>query len=195
MPAPLKILVLLAGFHSGSYAHAFTSLSPVAENQVRVNHLIRFQQSMSNPTNEPSREPICEPTNDWKKSEPIVSYSQIKRDKSTPTFQLVVAFVSNNNALSFNDKPSSKFELVVASVANGFSKGLSKKLSSKSEASSLVRLVVGVVVGLVVGFASKHSPPQGYIVRRIVLAVTRPPVSIRVMGLGFEHLRRMWVSN
>ena len=64
MPAPLKILVLLAGFHSGSYAHAFTSLSPVAENQVRVNHLIRFQQSMSNPTNEPSREPICEPTND-----------------------------------------------------------------------------------------------------------------------------------
>ena len=127
MPAPLKFLVLLTGFHSGSYAHAFTSLSPVAENQVWVNHLIRFQQSMSNPTNEPSREPICEPTNDRKKSEPIVSYSQIKRDKSTPTFQLVVAFVSNNNALSFNDKPSSKFELVVASVANGFSKGLSKK--------------------------------------------------------------------
>jgi hypothetical protein len=63
MPAPLKFLVLLAGFHSGSYAHAFTSLSPVAENQVWVNHLIRFQQSMSNPTNEPSREPICKPTN------------------------------------------------------------------------------------------------------------------------------------
>ncbi len=41
---------------------------------------------MSNPTNEPSREPICEPTNDRKKSEPIVSYSQIKRDKSTPTY-------------------------------------------------------------------------------------------------------------
>ena len=127
MPAPLKFLVLLAGFHSGSYAHAFTSLSPVAENQVWVNHLIRFQQSMSNPTNEPSHEPICEPTNDRKKSEPIVSYSQIKRVKSTSTFQLIVAFVSNNNALSFNDKPSSKFELVVASVANGFSKGLSKK--------------------------------------------------------------------
>jgi hypothetical protein len=127
MPAPLKFLVLLAGFHSGSYAHAFTSLSPVAENQVWVNHLIQFQQSMSNPTNEPSREPICEPTNDRKKSEPIVSYSQIKRVKSTSTFQLIVAFVSNNNALSFNDKPSSKFELVVASVANGFSKGLSKK--------------------------------------------------------------------
>ena len=120
MPALLKFLVLLASFHSGSYAHAFTSLSPVVGNQVRVNHLIRFQQPMSNPTNEPSREPIREPTNDRKKSEPIVSNSQIKRDKSTPTFQLVVAFVSNNNALSFNDKPSSKFQLVVASITNEF---------------------------------------------------------------------------
>ena len=77
--------------------------------------------------NEPSREPIREPTNDRKKSEPIVSYSHIKRDKSTPTFQLVVASISNNNALYFNDKPSSKFQLVVASVTNEFSKGLSKK--------------------------------------------------------------------
>ena len=29
-------------------------------------------------------------------------------------------------------------------------------------------------------FAAKHSPPHGYIVRRIVLAVTSPRVSIRV---------------
>jgi hypothetical protein len=64
MAALLKFLVLLASFHSGSYAHAFTSLSPVAGNQVRVNHLIRFQQPMSNPKNKPSREPTCEPTND-----------------------------------------------------------------------------------------------------------------------------------
>ena len=78
---------------------------------------------MSDPTNEPSREPIREPTNDRKKSEPIISYSHIKRDKSTPTFQLVVAFVSNNNALSFNGQSSSKFQLVVASVANECSKG------------------------------------------------------------------------
>ena len=34
--------------------------------------------------------------------------------------------------------------------------------------------------------AAKPSPPQGYVVRRIVLAVTRPWVSIRVTGLGFE---------
>ena len=59
-----KFLVLLAIFLLTSYAHAFTSLSPVAGNQVRVNHLIRFQQSMSDPMNEPSSEPICEPTND-----------------------------------------------------------------------------------------------------------------------------------
>ncbi len=61
MPALLKFLVLLAIFLAG--------------NQARVNHLIRFQQPMSDPMNEPSREPIREPTNDRKKSEPIVSYS------------------------------------------------------------------------------------------------------------------------
>jgi hypothetical protein len=36
---------------------------------------------------------------------------------------LVAASVSNNNALSFNDKSSSTFKLVVASVTNEFSKG------------------------------------------------------------------------
>jgi hypothetical protein len=62
MPALSKFLILLAMFLSASYAHAFTSLSPVAGNQARVNHLIRFEESISNPTNEPSCEPICEPT-------------------------------------------------------------------------------------------------------------------------------------
>jgi hypothetical protein len=64
MPVLLKFLVPLAIFLSGSYAHAFTSLSPVAGNKARVNHLIRFEEPMSNPTNEPSREPIRDPTND-----------------------------------------------------------------------------------------------------------------------------------
>ena len=64
MPVLLKFLVPLAIFISGSYAHAFTILSPVAGNQARVNHLIRFEEPMSNPTNEPSREPIREPTDD-----------------------------------------------------------------------------------------------------------------------------------
>ena len=48
--------------------------------------------------------------------EPVTSTKQIKRDKSTPTFQLAVASVSNNNASSLDDKPSSTFQLVVASV-------------------------------------------------------------------------------
>ncbi len=69
MNAMAKFLVLLAIFLSASYAHAFTNLSPVAGNQARLNHLIRFQQTMSNPTNEPSREPIREPTNDRMKDQ------------------------------------------------------------------------------------------------------------------------------
>jgi hypothetical protein len=64
MSAILKILVPLAIFLLPCNANAFTSLSPVVENQVWVNHLTRLQQPMSNPTNEPSREPTCEPTND-----------------------------------------------------------------------------------------------------------------------------------
>ena len=57
-----------------------------------------------------------------------------------------------------------------------------KPLSSKSEASSLLGFG-GWFGGW---FAAKQSPPLGYIVHRIVLAVTRPWVSILVMGLGFE---------
>ena len=44
-------------------------------------------------------------------------------------------------------------------------------------------------------FAAKHSPPLGYVMCRIVLAFTRPRVSIRVTLLGFEPVRRMWDSN
>jgi hypothetical protein len=62
MPAVLKFLVLLALVLSASHADAFTSLSSVAGNQVRVNHLIQLHQPMSDPTNEPSHEPIREPT-------------------------------------------------------------------------------------------------------------------------------------
>jgi hypothetical protein len=63
MTALSKFLVLLVIFLSASYVNAFASLSPVAGNQVWVNHLIQFEESMSKPTNEPSRKAICEPTN------------------------------------------------------------------------------------------------------------------------------------
>ena len=57
MPALSKFLVLLALILSASHANAFTSLSWVAGNQVQINHLTRLQQPMSDPTNEPIREP------------------------------------------------------------------------------------------------------------------------------------------
>ena len=62
MSALSKFLVLLALILSASHANAFTSLSWVAENQVWNNHFTRLQQPMSDPTNEPSRELIHEPT-------------------------------------------------------------------------------------------------------------------------------------
>jgi len=64
MNAITKFLVPLTIFLLASNANAFTNLSPVAGNLVRVNHLIRFDESMSNSKNKPSREPTCEPTND-----------------------------------------------------------------------------------------------------------------------------------
>jgi hypothetical protein len=62
MSALLKFLVPLSIFLSASHAKAFTSLSSVAGNQVRINHLTRLQQPMSDSRNEPSCEPIREPT-------------------------------------------------------------------------------------------------------------------------------------
>jgi hypothetical protein len=64
MTALSKFLVLLALFLLASHANAFTSLSLVAGDQVWVIHLIQLQQSMKDPANEPSREPLCKPTND-----------------------------------------------------------------------------------------------------------------------------------
>ena len=64
MNAIAKFMVPLTIFLLASNANAFTNLSPVAGNLVRVNHLIRFDESMSNSKNKPSREPTCEPTND-----------------------------------------------------------------------------------------------------------------------------------
>jgi hypothetical protein len=56
MSALSKFLVLLmALILLASHANAFTSLSSVAGNQVRINHLTRLQQPISNPKNEPNR--------------------------------------------------------------------------------------------------------------------------------------------
>jgi hypothetical protein len=62
MPALLKFLVPLAIFLWASNANAFTNLSLVNGSQVQVNHLIRFEESMSKPTNEPGCKPMHKPT-------------------------------------------------------------------------------------------------------------------------------------
>jgi len=69
------------------------------------------------------------------------STNQIKRDESSAAFKLVVASVSKNYALSFDDNSSAMLKLVVASVTNKDLKG--------SPNGSLVRfekLPVGVSV-------------------------------------------------
>jgi hypothetical protein len=88
MLALLKFLELLALFLLASHANAFTSLSSVAGNQGRVNHLTQLQQPMSDSTNEPSCEPIREPTtrmdldavlpNNLSSKETQVAYSEPK---------------------------------------------------------------------------------------------------------------------
>ena len=62
MPALPKFLVLLELVLLARHANAFTSLSSVAENQVRINYLTQLQQSISDPKSEPSCEPAREPT-------------------------------------------------------------------------------------------------------------------------------------
>jgi hypothetical protein len=72
IPALLKFLVLIAIFLLASNANSFTSLSPVAGNQVQEKHWFQLEEPMNDPTNEPSckpiskpmNEPTCKPTND-----------------------------------------------------------------------------------------------------------------------------------
>ncbi len=86
--------MLWALFLLASHVHAFTSLSSVAGDQVRVNHLIRLQQPLSNPTNEPSRESTREPTkridldtklpNNLSPTKTRVVYNEPKQDAELP---------------------------------------------------------------------------------------------------------------
>ncbi len=64
IPALLKFLVLIAIFLLASNANAFTSLSPVAGNQVQEKHWFQFEEQMNSPTNEPSCKPMSKPMNE-----------------------------------------------------------------------------------------------------------------------------------
>jgi hypothetical protein len=57
MPALLKFLVLIAIFLLASHANAFTSLSPVAGNQVQVKQWFQLVKPMRTRTNKPTGEP------------------------------------------------------------------------------------------------------------------------------------------
>ncbi len=59
MTALSKLLVLIA-----SHANAFTSMSPVAGNQVQEKHWFQFEEPMNDPTKIPTCEPLCKPTTD-----------------------------------------------------------------------------------------------------------------------------------
>ncbi len=117
MPALWKFLVLLAIFLSASHVNAFTSLSWVTGNQVWVNHLIRFQQQLSDPTNEPSREPICKPTKRMDSTYKISTDSNFsqyfssihQRNETCSTFRMVAC---EHLCLKF-DKTCSAFQMVV----------------------------------------------------------------------------------
>jgi hypothetical protein len=87
-------------------------------------------------------------------SEPITSHSttqrepniscstnQIKRDESSTTFELFVASVPNNYALSFDGKSSATLKLVVASITNEDLKG-----STNGGLARFEQLPVGVSV-------------------------------------------------
>jgi hypothetical protein len=56
MAAFAKLLVLISIFLLASNANEFTSLCPVAGNQVQKNHWFRFVEPMSKPTNKPTGE-------------------------------------------------------------------------------------------------------------------------------------------
>ncbi len=64
MTAFSKFLVLIAIFLSASHANAFTSMSPVAGNQVQEKHWFQFEEPMNDPTKIPTCEPMSEPTTD-----------------------------------------------------------------------------------------------------------------------------------
>jgi hypothetical protein len=72
IPALLKFLVLIAIFLLASNANAFTSLSPVAGNQVQEKHWFQFEEPMNNPTNEPSCKPMSKPMNDQLANQPMI---------------------------------------------------------------------------------------------------------------------------
>ncbi len=64
MTAFTKLLGLIAILLLASYANSFTSMSPVAGNQVQEKHWFQFEEPMNDPTKIPTLKPTCKPTTD-----------------------------------------------------------------------------------------------------------------------------------
>jgi len=90
------------------------SLGDASVNHARLNHLIRFQQPMRDSTNEPSCDPIREPTNNRmeidkvksNKREPIASHSSIKRDFTSEETEVPMGTPTNDAAPSGSEGAS-----------------------------------------------------------------------------------------
>jgi hypothetical protein len=80
MTALSKLLVLIAIFLLASHANAFTSMSPVAGNQVQEKHWFQFEEPMKDPANEQSCKPTREPTKrmdldaEFPRNQPLVHF-------------------------------------------------------------------------------------------------------------------------
>jgi hypothetical protein len=93
MRALWKFLVLLALFLLASKANAFTNLNSLAGNQVQVNHLIQFQQPISDPMNKSTHKLIHKPTKQLEQdallpgnlSSKEVMFSDQKQDAKIPS--------------------------------------------------------------------------------------------------------------
>jgi hypothetical protein len=91
MTALFKFLVLLAIFLLANLGDAFTNPSSAAENLVRANHLVQFEESMSKPTNEPCCKPNTEP----------IKHSGPPKSKWQPQNNYQQEAVSNSNDRGF----------------------------------------------------------------------------------------------
>ncbi len=123
MPALSKFLVLLAIFLLARHANAFTCLSPIARNQVRENHVIQFEEPLSDPTNEPRCEPNRKPVKQMdldaelptnlSQTKSWVAYREPRQDAELPskitdltnTQTCGLCYNNKSDPESFADKP------------------------------------------------------------------------------------------
>ncbi len=86
MTALSKLLVLITIFLLASHASAFTSMIPVAGNQVQEKHWFQFEEPLNDPSKIPTREPTCKPTTDQ------------MNDQRTKRLKLVALFPVNQSS-------------------------------------------------------------------------------------------------